>query len=85
MVASVSNNQQMEAQDKKREYGETTIIYLAPQQPTTSQHWSVATAHIMHFLLSPNTNETHEHWSLHFLSDCPDFHYFYHPNFDLSS
>lgn len=39
MVASVSNGQQMEAQSKKeREYGETTIIYLAHQQPTTSQH-----------------------------------------------
>lgn len=54
MVASESNGQQMEAQSKEeREQGVTTIINLAPQQPTTSQHSSVSTAYITHFLLPP--------------------------------
>lgn len=51
-----ANRWRRKARKKEREYGETTIIYLAHQQPTTSQHWSVTTADIMHFLSSPNKN-----------------------------
>ncbi len=33
-----ANRWRRKASKKERKYGETTIIYLAHQQPTTSQH-----------------------------------------------